>query len=42
MSDTAIEELRRKLAATEAEAARLRQQLEQAEWLAEYEAAPTS
>lgn len=40
MTEPTVEELRRQLAAAEAEAARLRQQLEQAEWLAAYDQTP--
>lgn len=40
MSVPDLEELRHQLAAAEAEAARLRRELEQAEWLADYDQAP--
>ncbi|WP_404299809.1 hypothetical protein [Alicycliphilus denitrificans] len=40
MTESTVEELRRQLAAAEAEAARLRQQLKHAEWVADYESAP--
>lgn len=39
MSDPSIEELRRSLAAAEAEVQRLRQALELAEWVRDYEEA---
>lgn len=40
MTEPTVEELRRQLAAAEAEATRLRRELEQAEWLADYDQAP--
>lgn len=39
MSAPDLEELRQKLAAAEAEAGRLRRELEHAEWLADYDQA---